>query len=50
MANQLALDVTQNGVKMLVLLDVKRFEAALIKRPGAGAMIMGMPALCVRPG
>lgn len=41
----IALDITGYGQKMLIGLDRKRLEAALIGRTRPGRVMMGMPAL-----
>ncbi len=46
----IALDITSDGQEMLIGLDRKRLEAALIDRPSPGGVMMGMPALRMGDG
>ena len=46
----IALDVAAYGVEMVILLDRKRFEPALVEMARADVVVMGVPALRVRQG
>ena len=45
---RIALYVTQHSVKMIVFLNREGLETALIKVPGPGGVVVGVPALRMR--
>jgi len=49
-AQRVAFDVAADGQKVIMLLDGKAFEAALIERAGAGGAVVGVVALGVGGG
>jgi len=49
-SERIAFDIACDGEEMLIGLDRKGFEAALIDRACSGGVVMGMPALRMRDG
>lgn len=47
-SERIAFDIARDGEEMLIGLDRKGFEAALIDRACSGGVVMGMPALRMR--